>query len=170
MRPWNRGLGQGGNGRQAGGSLLPRSFGPSNHAGKGAGSQLLQEPKRAECMASPNDAVRSDIQPQPRLLFPAPPPLLWAVNTRSTARACRRHWTRFASVGLIVWCWVACFIQSSPQPRDGNFPLCLHLWLQILLLPSLLPLRKSQDRDICRRFPRADPATTKTSTTTPIPG
>lgn len=140
---------------------------------------------RRVLVASPNDTVLSDIQPQPRRphalcthTHPLPSAPTLGHSTRShIARACRRHWTRFASVGLIVWyqhcigCMLYPATPKAHRPRDGNFSLCLHLWLQILLFPSSLPLRKPQECDIYRQtLPRADRATTKTSTPTPAPG
>lgn len=128
-------------------------------------------------VVSPNDTVRSDTQPQPRrphaVCTPAHPlPCTTYLGTLGlstnshTARACRRHWTRFASVGLIVWYqhYIGCMLYPATpkahKPRDGNFSLCLHLWLQILLPLSSLPLRKPQDCDIYRQtLPRADRAT-----------
>lgn len=56
------------------------------------------------------------------------------VQPTVAARACRRHWTRFASVGLIVWYqhWAHALssfqcqcsaAQTNPQLRDGNLSL-----------------------------------------------
>lgn len=80
LGPWNRGLGQGANGRQAGGSLPSRSFGPSNHSVRGAGSQLPEqptEPKRVECRC-PRPMTRYEVttNPNPDCCAHFPPPLL----------------------------------------------------------------------------------------------
>lgn len=48
--------------------------------------------------------------------------------------------------------WLHALSSNAHKPRDGNFSLCLHLWLQILLLPSSLRLRRPQDCDIYRQL------------------
>lgn len=93
-----------------------------------AWSHLPREPKRVKCSwPRPMARYRVTLDPNPdflTLLAPPPPPLpppalgLLQLAVTQTARACRRHWTRFASVGLIVWypALGACFIQQSPKP------------------------------------------------------
>lgn len=74
-------------------------------------------------VVSPNDTVRNDIL-TPTLtstrLFrpPIPPP---AVQPTVAARACRRHWTRFASVGLIVGTSIGCMLCPVPSSEAHNY-------------------------------------------------
>lgn len=101
------------------------------------------------------------------LRTPHPPP---AVQPTVVARACRRHWTRFASVGLIVWSTsIGCIALSSPV-KAHNYETGTSSSMSPSLAadpsPSLssLPLRTSRKyrNDIYKQaIHPADRATTK---------